>query len=744
MFTENQNNIQRHALKTEIKTVFNSDSGVTYFSILIETSSRMSLYNVIIKTFITQLQKANRESQIQIITYGDSVNTIFEFESEPNTLKESLKEIKFSKDNEEAKLGEAMRMCFENIESNWSSDLMSKIIIISSGQSTDDSSDDLVDILSLDNNSIYGLAGCNSTSKSSDEAVKDLQSLLPDQKVIPLGKNPSQDIRLLMNGAAANAANGASSSDEEHSINCPVNIEVYPHSNETKSIKDDLLLDVVIKPDGNTVLVPTGTKIKFSSNKYYSGYTIQLKQNLVFGEPYEETIKLEFKKGQMEKTQFENFPSKITFQIELANDKENVHEGFVALNISYFLGELKSKYRCCIGVEGEIGNGKSTCLNGFVNLFNPSSELEEYFNANRTIDTHVTTSINNTSLKEILSSKHYIHPVQESFHDIDIAWSDSWGFVDTDVPLRYKAEGKIHHGTKKDECTILQPDDRYRIDCFIFVVSIRTFNNATSMQRIEKKIKEVLHLGITPLLAITFSDVLSKNQLQDVMKNKVAELSVQESNTFIISNYTERETHKDISKDVQYLRLLTKAVQLCKVKNEKDLMNKVKGISNLSINDNNNNNNNNNNNSFNQTPIKSQTFFESSSSPPAFFKSPTQQTSTTSTPSPSSSSSTLPPPSQMLNEQPSKTINVTIDVVTDPSGTILTSFEIESSSNESVSELKCKLINEIDPEMNANDWNITKETGTILFESARLSSVIKSSDNSDSIKLVLKKKQKLF
>ncbi|KAM9968682.1 hypothetical protein ACTFIW_000555 [Dictyostelium discoideum] len=745
MFTENQNNIQRHALKTEIKTVFNSDSGATYFSILIETSSKMSLYNVIIKTFITQLQKANRECQIQIITYGDSVNTIFEFDSEPNTLKDSLKEIKFSKDNEEAKLGEAMRMCFNNIESNWSSDLMSKIIIISSGQSTDDSSDDLVDILSLDNNSIYGLAGCNVASKSSDEAVKDLQSLLPDQKVIPLGKNPSQDIRLLMNGGAANggggAANGASSNDE-HSINCPVNIEVYPHTNETKSIKDDLLLDVVIKPDGNTTLVPSGTKIKFLSNKYYSGYTIQLKQNLVFGEPYEETIKLEFKKGQMEKTQFENFPSKIIFHIELANDRDNVHEGFVALNISYFLGELKSKYRCCIGVEGEIGNGKSTCLNGFVNLFNPVGELEEYFNANRTSGAHVTTSINNTSLKEILSAKHYIHPVQESFHDIDIAWSDSWGFVDTDVQLRHKAEGRIHHGTKKDECTILQPDDRYRIDCFIFVVSIRNFTDPASMQRIEKKIKEVLQLNITPLLAITFSDTLSKNQLQDVMKNKVAELSVQESNTFIISNYTEKETHKDISKDVQYLRLLTKAVQLCKVKNEKDIMNKVKGISNLSIND-----NNNNNNSFNQTPIKNQPFFESSSSPsPAFFRSPTQQqTSTTSTQSPSSSSaSTPPPPSQMLNEQPSKTINVTIDVVTDSSGTVLTSFEIESSTSESVSELKCKLINEIDPSMNTNDWSITKESGTVLFESARLSSIIKSSDNSDSIKLVLKKKQKLF
>ncbi|KAK5579078.1 hypothetical protein RB653_008757 [Dictyostelium firmibasis] len=726
MFTEIQN-IQRHALKTEIKTDYTSDCGVTYFSILVETSSRMALYNVIIKTFIVQLQKSNRGCKIQIITYGDSVSTISEFSSEPNELKGNLKDIKFSKDNDEAKLGEALNMCFKNIESDWSSDLVSKIIVISSGQSTDDSSDDLVDILSLENNEIYGLAGGCSTNP--DEALKDLQSLLPDQKVIPLGKNPTQDIKLLMSdGVGCNSELG-----NHHSTNCPINIEVYPHSNETKSIKEDLVLDIVVKPDGNTSSAPAGTKINFLPNKYYSGYTFQLKQNLVFGEPYEETIRLEFRRGQVEKVQFENFPSKINFTIELPNDKSNIHQGSISLNISYFLGELKSKYRCCIGVEGEIGNGKSTCLNGFVNLFNPGDELEEYFNANCSSGSHVTTKINNISLKEILSSKHYIHPVQESFCDIDIAWSDAWGFVDSDVVLKFKAEGRVHHGAKKGECSILQPEDRYRIDCFVFVVSIRNFAQDSSIERIEKKVREVIDLGITPLLAITFTDVLSKNQLKEIMGAKVRLLSVQECNTFIINNYTEKETHKDISKDVQYLRLLTKAVQLCKIKNERDSINRIKGISNLSIKDD-------GTDSY-QTPSKNQTsslFFESSySQSPILFKSPQQTHSTTTIRSPDSVSSETSTPSN-------KRINVMVDVVPDLIGTVLTTFEIESFENESISDLKCKLINEIDPEMNTNDWNITKDTGTVLFESAKLSSVIKSSGNLDSVKLILKKKQRIL
>ncbi|EAL72786.1 hypothetical protein DDB_G0270872 [Dictyostelium discoideum AX4] len=52
-----------------------------------------------------------------------------------------------------------------------------------------------------------------------------------------------------------------------------LNIEVYPHSTETRSIKEDILLDVVIKPikvGADEVVIPPGTKIKFLSNSYCS------------------------------------------------------------------------------------------------------------------------------------------------------------------------------------------------------------------------------------------------------------------------------------------------------------------------------------------------------------------------------------------------------------------------------------------------------------------------------------------
>ncbi|KAM9960821.1 hypothetical protein ACTFIW_009973 [Dictyostelium discoideum] len=731
-----KNNCQRQALKTELKTCTSTDSSVIYYSILVETSSRMSPYNVIIKTFITQLQKINRDCQLQIITFDENVNTVFEFETDPILLKENLKEIKFSKDNEEAKFGQALQACYANIESCWSSDNISKIIIFSSGKSTDESEDELVDILSLDNNTIFGFA-CGANS---DEVVKDLQSLLPGHKISPLGKNPSKEIKTLMNsgGESNNSCGGSGGNDDDDgannsSTNCPVNIEVYPHSIETRSIKEDLFLDVIIKTDGNTTTIPAGTKIKFLSSKYYSAYTIQLKDDLIFGEPYEETIRLEFKKGQLEKTQFEHFPSKINFTIELSNDRDNVHQGYVFLNISYFLGELKSKYSINIGVEGNIGNGKSTLLNGFINLFNPTDELVEYFIANRINDDHVTTSFNNTSLKEILSSKQDIHPVQESFHDIDISLSDNWGFIDTDVSLRYKAEGRIHHGVSKNNCIVQQPLDRYRVDCFIFVVSIRNFGDKDSMARIEKKIREVIDMGITPLLAITFVDALSKNQYQELIRTK-NELSIQESNTFIINNYTEKETHRDISKDIQYLRLLTKAVQLCKILKEKQAMNKLKA---LSIDENNY-----------STPVKNQQPSSSSSSSSSSFFGECSPNKSFQSPMTGSPMQTRQSQTQQQQQQQhlSLPINVTVDVVPDAQGTILTSFEIESNLNETISELKNRLINEIDSNINSNDWSLTKENGTILFESAKLlllSSSFKPSEQIDSIKLVLKKKLRL-
>ncbi|EAL66309.1 hypothetical protein DDB_G0282207 [Dictyostelium discoideum AX4] len=231
----------RNTLKTEIKI---NNNKINYFSILIETSSQMSIFN---------------------------------FESEQEKIKEGLKDIKFSKTNNEAKLGEAMELCFEGIlESSWEpSDFNSKILIFSSGKSTDDSVNGFLDNLSLDNVEIYGLAcNCSLITNLNIVVINNLQSILPDQKIIQLEKNFNQDIKLLINGGS-----------KDPYLNFPFNIEVYPNSNETKLIYDDLLLDVIIKPDGQ-FSIPSGTIVKFLSNKYYSSFTIQLKRDLDFGESY--------------------------------------------------------------------------------------------------------------------------------------------------------------------------------------------------------------------------------------------------------------------------------------------------------------------------------------------------------------------------------------------------------------------------------------------------------------------------
>ncbi|KAM9987170.1 hypothetical protein ACTFIY_011574 [Dictyostelium cf. discoideum] len=361
------NNCQRQALKTEIKTSPDINS-VAYYSILIETSSRMSAYNVIIITFIIQLQKINRDCQIQIITFDENVNTVFKFETESILLKERLK----------------------------------------------------------DNNiTIFGFA----CGDNSDEEVKDLQSLLPYQDILPLNKSPSQDdFKSLM--SRINGGINISSSTK-----CPVNIEVYPHSAETRSIKDDILLDVVIKPIkvSDEVVIPPGTVIKFLSNSYCSGCTIILENELVVGQKYNEMFTLKSKRFNEYIESTPDFPSKIYFTIEFKNENEKVdiHEGSITLNISYFLGELKSNERCCIGVEGAIGVGKSALLNGFANLFNPTNQLEEYY-------------IADPSSCEIATM-----------------------ILIFEVPLECKAEGRIHNGISmkdcNDGCSIKEPLDKFRV-----------------------------------------------------------------------------------------------------------------------------------------------------------------------------------------------------------------------------------------------------------------------------------------
>ncbi|EAL66308.1 hypothetical protein DDB_G0282205 [Dictyostelium discoideum AX4] len=127
-----------------------------------------------------------------------------------------------------------------------------------------------------------------------------------------------------------------------------------------------------------------------------------------------------------------------------------------------------------------------------------------------------------------------------------------------------KADGKIHHGTKFNDCIILPPDQRYSINCFIFIVSIRDFLAFPRIQFIDNKIKEVLSLGITPLLCITFTDAFSNRKVKEIIRNSGNHLSFNERDTFIIKNYKENEIFKDISKEIQYLRLLTRAFQLSK------------------------------------------------------------------------------------------------------------------------------------------------------------------------------------
>ncbi|KAK5577361.1 hypothetical protein RB653_002302 [Dictyostelium firmibasis] len=660
--------IKRQALKTQFKSLKNVN-----YSILIETTSKMATYNILIKSFLQNLQKTQSDSQIQIITFNKEVVNIFEFGEQPIFFKERLKEIKFSKLSSEANLGLALQECYENIEKYRPNDSFSHIIIFSSGLSSDNSSDSLIELMSLDDSKIYGFAGCG------EEGSYDLQLLLPNIKVMPISRNLSQDIKLLISNGSINGGS---------SLNCPVLIEVYPHKNETQSIKDDLYLDVILKPDGNTSIIPAGSKVKFISNIYYSGYTIQVKNDILFGNPYEETIKLEYKKGQIENIPFENFPSQIEFIIELLNDIENTHRGFVSPNISYFLGDLKSNCRISIGVEGSIGTGKSTCLNGFVNLFNPFSQFIDYFHANSSPNNIVTRTVNSLSLKEILSSNQDFHPVQESFKDIDISWTDTWGFIESSYRLKHKAEGRVHHGTPIDDFRIQKQNDKYCIDCFIFVVSIKEL--ATSVNRIEKKIQEVINIGLTPMLAITFVDSMTKDQYQELMKRGLEQLSVHKCNTFIINNYTEKDNSKDISKDIQYLRLLTKAVRICKTKHQRDQINKIKSQQSLF-----------------ESPVKKNT--------KSFIK-------------PSNS--------------PLKTIYVSIDIVQEiDSELTLTTYDIEATLENSVSELKNIIINESGSGFNIADWNLKMENGSIIYDSNKLFSICEI--NNDSLKLILKKKEKI-
>ncbi|KYQ91630.1 hypothetical protein DLAC_07402 [Tieghemostelium lacteum] len=418
-----------------------------------------------------------------------------------------------------------------------SANSLSILLIIGNGVIEDDPCDGIFGLIG-NNGKAYGLV----YNKPDDETLENLENLIPTSPIYDMTKSEN----------VLEFTESIQSLSKTDGIN--IAVEFRHHEQKIQSMRDDLYLDVEVKSTNNYEKVKAGTKIEILKTGCYGCYTSFIKEDVEPGSSYTETFKLVSVKTSVAN----DIPNRLKFRIETGG---KTYVGYVKLNIAYFIKDLVSTHEIKINVVGDIGNGKSTILNGFYNLFSPFSELLSPFIASNGHG-HCTSKVEFQSIQAMVNRSLGKHPLFDSMKDIKMVLCDKWGMTDIDGPLKNLYEGKIYHGTTKDNNIIQAPNKQFAVNMFIFVVSIKTFQVAEKIKKINDKIQEVIQFGVMPLVAITFTDDY-KTQPEMIRQLRSSNpLALPDNHIFTVQNYTQFDTYKSIEKDLSLYKILKSAVSL--------------------------------------------------------------------------------------------------------------------------------------------------------------------------------------
>ncbi|KAN0022118.1 hypothetical protein ACTFIU_004286 [Dictyostelium citrinum] len=368
--------------------------------------------------------------------------------------------------------------------------------------------------------------------------------------------------------------------------NLPIRVEAFLISSQTLSpLEDDLEIMVIVSPKDIQNNVPKGTKIMFS-NKFYGSQSIEIPNTLslhsssfmssattTIAAPQLQPITTTQYKQLITFNQFQrnlacSFQPMLNIKIQFPSDIGVSYFSYMYPNISWYLGDLKPIKRLTIGLEGCSSSGKTSLIMGLINLFNLSSTIQQNFSEEHGGSTYFQTNrITYRSIKSIIDSNYSNDPFSNSFlSGFDISFLDTWGLCDNDIELKYKVQGRVYNNLaineKSNIGSVSKPE--FSVNLFLFVVSIKSFKCIETMRKMEKRMNESISLGITPILAITFSDQVSTPEYTSLISSY--NLPVQPSNIFKIINYNDLEIRKDLEKDLLYFRLINRMLQICKWK----------------------------------------------------------------------------------------------------------------------------------------------------------------------------------
>ncbi|KAN0030633.1 hypothetical protein ACTA71_009273 [Dictyostelium dimigraforme] len=510
------------------------------FSILVDSSASIDVetFNSVVICVCGLVSKLP-QSFIQIINFSSTAEMVSHFKKDKVLLEEEInKGLKRLGGGTNLDIGLKLVQKKINLLANDSDHI---VIIITDGDPSDIPTQTIKEMI-LNKIEFFGI-GVGSVSKPK------FQRLLPGQKVIVY-----ESFRQLCETIEKITPSN---------IEIPFDYRIKSLNNKIQRSTDSLLLEFIITPSSNIGLFePNTINIKILPNDYYLGFEVLVHRKVTMDSPFKANIKLNVKNN----VQTNPLPECIFFEVYVRNEK---YFGCFFVDFSWFSGDFKYTENVNIFYEGMMGNGKTSMINLTFNLFTSNLIIDNHFLTARSSN-HVTTSVEFNPISAILDSKtrdeNFLPIYQDIIDNIKIVVVDKPGMTSTDAQLScYLASlGCYSPGTSIEYETDGKRDSLFECHSYIFVISLGTFASENQDKEIiSKKIIECTEAKIQPVLAITFCDNFTKDQIEST-KEKVFELPVEKENVFFITPYIDNELKRDPSKDLLGWRLLKRAFEIGK------------------------------------------------------------------------------------------------------------------------------------------------------------------------------------
>ncbi|EGG20603.1 hypothetical protein DFA_00464 [Cavenderia fasciculata] len=344
--------------------------------------------------------------------------------------------------------------------------------------------------------------------------------------------------------------------------NSDFSIEVIlDQESKAQKLNENVVLKMSIKPENKPL--PPKSYLQIGRNEFYYGVNICLGEQ---GVQPDESRTIPFTLKPIQNTFATRMPpSRIQFKIvqDPTNEKVKVlTQGYFSIPTALFSGEFFD-FQLVVVIDGKAGSGKSTVINGIYNTFHDREIKYPYFTSNCGA-VHGTHAFNFTPMCDILQKNSKLNSllIKDIIDNLNVTVVDKKGYTESDTtPV---ISGLLNGQFRHNETRLYQETDpNYKVNGCILVASIKSFVSETSTDftMIRTKVRELLSNKIHPILAITFLDELSENEMT-LPKANIATLGVEVGNIFYMDNYLGHTKERMIEKDYQNFELLLCARKL--------------------------------------------------------------------------------------------------------------------------------------------------------------------------------------